>query len=222
MQMSMGEFMGLMDTMSSGGSTTTRLRIGDTVELEGLEKSELNGRMVRLIRLGDDGRAECNVRGRRIVRVKVCNLKYPLTGVEVTDKMHRVFPELKEGFAPGTRVERKIKVHGTGVELPCVPGTVLDDQRPVTSHQLGVTVDSTVKNLTVTLWTVDQKSVVASRVANVGLVDGHLFVGATFINMFGHEWVNDCALWVDQWLSERLGETLDEESSDSDGLFLLL
>lgn len=184
-----------------GTETLTSLKMGEQVELTGLATTELNGRMACLIGIGDDGRTECRVQGRGVVRVKVCNLKYPLTDLDVTEKMVLKFPELGRV----ARIEHTIRDIATGAELPCVPGPVPSGEARFKSHELGSTVYSVDENLVLTLWTVDPfDRVVASRVANVGVVDGRLLVGACFINFFGDwGWKNDDATWVGQWLSER-------------------
>lgn len=207
MEMSMGELMSFFGSQSDG-----RFKFGQGTNLVGLKDAELNGKDATFLGICDNGRVKCRVGSLGVKSVKICNLQHPLSDAEVAvDKMHRVFPELAQGSVADTRVERKIEVHRTGVELPCVAGTTYKEKEDGTMHTLGATVDCTDSNFVFTLWTVIDSRVVASRVANIGVVNGRLFVGATFINMFEHGWMNDAATWVDRWLSERLGVPLDDD-----------
>jgi hypothetical protein len=232
MLVSMEEALNYADSMAGANEPITSLRVGEMVTLTHLvTRNDLNGRKARLDRLGDDGRAQCVVAlvgcgANERVNVKLCNLAYPATEIDVTDRMHRAFPELRKvlALATPTRIERPIVCLIDDTEVACVASAApVGASRPnsLNAHRLGATVDVTATHLVLTLWTLLDDRVVASRVGSLERrsdrrsEDDRLHVGATFINMWDY-WRHDCATWIEGWLKERLGEKVEEEDEEAE------
>lgn len=185
----------------------TSLRVGGRVRLRG---AGLDGAEGVLLGVGDDGKAECLVDG-ALRRVAFHAIEHPrFDGFDVTEQLGRAFPSLKDSLAGGAsaRLERPIRPFcKPPVELPCTPGKLPPDTPRSFQHIMGATLDVADLHLTLTIWTILDDGVLASRVAGVERVPvrgggERLVVAASMINFFDQGWSPDSPEWVARWVEE--------------------
>ena len=202
----MTDFLGFAQAMDSN---MTGLQVGRRVRLLG---AEFKGADATLLALRDDGKATCIIDGGNgPVHVAFHAIEHRrFDGFDVTDDLGRVFPSLKDTLAGGApaRLERSIcTFHKPPVKLSCKPGKLPDGTPRSDAHRLGATLDVANSHLTLTLWTVLDGRILASRVAAVERVASEsdqerLVVAASMINMFENGWWPDSPDWVTRWVTE--------------------
>lgn len=116
-----------LDPGAPGGLPAEKkpIQAGDILSIRGLvSRSELNGRRLYLQSIGDDCRLECAAKGIG-VRLKLCNIAYPATSMNVTYLIEATFPSL---LTTGT-YERDVCDMALGKCAPPQDGVAPNDVR---------------------------------------------------------------------------------------------